>query len=327
MKNRLHNFIYKGFIAICLTTMFNRPIYAQSLLFGNNVEVGLNFGPTFFLGDLGGHAGYGTTFVKDLNLPLTKLMKGAFISVQPNDWLGFRLAAQYTYLAGEDKIISTPGRPESFRKGRNLDFRSNVWEAYAAVELYPMQFFNQNPEEDAPRLKPYIFGGIGLFHFNPQGSLTDQNGNVTWHYLQPLHTEGQGFAEYPGQKNYNLTQLNIPVGAGVKYALTDNINLSTEILYRKTFTDYIDDVSTTYIDPKYFNKYLSVADANIAYQIYDKSSSAPGYPTRTQPGLQRGNPKNMDAYFSVLLKIGIRLVGSNSYDANSVAHTRCPARF
>lgn len=327
MKNRLHNFIYCGLIAICLTTVPAGAVYSQSLLLGNHVEAGLNFGPTFFLGDLGGHAGYGTTFVKDLNIPLTKLMKGAFISVQPNTWLGFRIAGQYTYLAGEDKIISTPGRPESFRKGRNLDFRSDVWEAYGAIEFYPLSYLNRDDEEYEPKFKPYIFGGAGLFHFNPQGSLTDQNGNTTWHYLQPLHTEGQGFAEYPDRKNYKLTQLNIPVGAGIKYGLTDNVSLSTELLYRKTFTDYIDDVSTAYIDPNMFIKYLSPADANIALAISDKSSSAPGYPTRTEPGLQRGNPKNFDAYFSILLKIGFRIGGSSSYDANSVAHTRCPARF
>lgn len=329
MKNRLHNFIYKVFIALFLTTISARPIYAQSLLLGNEgvtVEVGLNFGPTFFLGDLGGHRGYGTTFVKDLNLPLTKLMKGAYVSVQPNEWLGFRLAAQYTYLAGQDKIITTDGRPESFRKGRNLDFRSDVWEAYTAVDFFPLMYLKRYDEDYQPKLRPYIFGGVGLFHFNPQGSLTDQNGNTTWHYLQPLHTEGQGFAEYPTRKDYKLTQVNIPMGGGLKYLLYDNVNLSIELLYRKTFTDYIDDVSTTYADPDLFNKHLSVADANIALQIHDKVS---GRLTRTDPGLQRGNPKNNDAYFSLLFKLGIRINGNfdNDYNRRSAEHTRCPARF
>ena len=90
-------------------------------------EVGLNFGPTFFLGDLGGHAGKGARFLKDLNFPLTKLMKGAFISVYPNDWLGFRIAAQYTYVEGRDDIINTKGVNELWRKQRNLDFKSSMW--------------------------------------------------------------------------------------------------------------------------------------------------------------------------------------------------------
>ena len=66
--------------------------------------------------------------------------------------------------------------------------------------------------------------------------------------LQPLGTEGQGLAEYPDREFYNLTQFSIPLGAGVKYALTDQINLGFEIGIRKTFTDYIDDVSLTYAD-------------------------------------------------------------------------------
>jgi len=330
MKNRLHFFIYRFFITLFLTLIFARPSYAQSLLLGNEnltVEVGLNFGPTFFLGDLGGHRGYGTTFIKDLNLPLTKLMKGAFLSVQPNEWLGFRVAAQYTFLAGKDEIINTNGRPESFRKDRNLDFRSDVWEAYTAVEFFPLMYLKRYDEDYQPKLRPYIFGGAGLFHFNPQGSLTDQNGNKTWHYLQPLHTEGEGFAEYPDRPNYKLTQVNIPMGGGFKYLLSDNVNLGIELLYRKTFTDYIDDVSTTYIDPNLFNKYLSPADANIAIQIYNKTPTT--ITSRTDPGLQRGNSKNNDAYFSLLLKLSIKINGNfnNDYNRKSAEHTRCPARF
>lgn len=290
------------------------------------IEAGLNFGPTFFLGDLGGHRGYGSTFIKDVNLPVTKLMKGAFISVYPNEWLGFRLAAQYTFVEGKDKLINTNGTNELFRKFRNLDFKSNIWEAYTAVEFFPLMYLKQYDVEYQPRLRPYVFAGVGVFHFNPQGSLTDANGNKTWHYLHPLHTEGQGFAEYPNRHPYSLTQINMPIGGGLKYLLSDKVNLGIELLYRKTFTDYIDDVSTTYIDPNLFNTHLSAADANIALQIHDKSA---GVYTRTDPGLQRGNPKNNDAYFSFVLKMGIRLSGNfeNDYNRRSAKHTRCPARF
>ncbi|MBC7507679.1 MAG: hypothetical protein H7320_02870 [Ferruginibacter sp.] len=329
MKNFIHYFIYRGLLSLLLTTVLARTTFAQHIMVGNekvNVEIGLNFGPTFFLGDLGGHRGYGSTFIKDLNLPLTKLMKGVFVSISPNDWIGFRVAAQYTYVAGRDVIINTTGTNELYRKFRNLDFKSDIWEAYSAVEIFPTMLLNQGDEDYQPKLRPYVFGGVGVFHFNPQGSITDANGNKSWHYLQPLHTEGQGFPEYPNRKLYALTQLNVPMGAGLKYLLYDNVNLGLELLYRKTFTDYIDDVSTTYIDPNLFIKYLSAADANIALQIHDKAS---GVYTRTDPGLQRGNPKNNDAYFSLLLKLGIRLTGNyeNDYNRKSSSHVRCPARF
>jgi hypothetical protein len=212
-----------------------------------------------------------------------------------------------------------------------MDFKSDMWELYAAMELFPIQYFKRNDEEYDPRFRPYIFGGLGAFHFNPKGSLMDENGNVTWHELKPLSTEGQGFPEYPDKKPYKLTQINVPFGAGFKFLVTDKLNLGLELLYRKTFTDYMDDVSTTYIDPNYFDVYLSAADALIAKQISDKTYGivTPGV-NRYDPGVQRGNPNNNDAYFSFLFKVGVKLGSGayqNSYDRSSAGRVRCPARF
>ena len=304
-------------------------VYSQHIVFGNKkfkVEAGLNFGPTFFLGDLGGNHGKGTTFIKDVNLELTKMMKGAFISIYPADWLGLRVAGQFTYVSGSDGIISTTGIHESWRKQRNLDFKSNMWEVYTAIELFPTLMFNKYDDFD-PRLKPYGFFGIGLFHFNPKGSITSTNGTKTWHELHPLRTEGQGMAEYPAKKSYNLTQINIPMGFGVKYQLSDKINIGTELLYRKTFTDYVDDVSTTYINPNYFDNYLSASDARTARKIHDKTFGivTPGI-TRYAPGTQRGNSKNMDAYFSTVVKVGVQLgqTYGSAQERNAARQTRCP---
>jgi hypothetical protein len=234
MKNSLQ-FIFRQ---VCLPLIFffvtTSSASAQHLMFGlgdAKVEAGLNFGPTFFLGDLGGKVGKGTTFIKDLNYEFTKMMKGAFVTVYPNEWLGFRLAAQYTYLANRDNIVSTHGVDELWRKQRNLDFKSNVWEVYGAVEFFPFNFINRNDEDYDPNFRPYIFGGVGVFHFNPKGSLKDANGNVTWHDLQPLKTEGQGFPEYPDRKPYALTKMNLPYGAGFKYIVSENVNVGLELLY------------------------------------------------------------------------------------------------
>jgi opacity protein-like surface antigen len=331
MKTHLLEIMQKSVLIFLLCFTLVSAATAQHMMLGGEnaeVEIGLNFGPTFFLGDLGGKVGKGTTFIKDLNYQLTKLMKGAFISVYPNEWLGFRLAGQYTYVEGIDSIISTHGVDELWRKQRNLDFKSNMWEVYTAVEFFPLQYIKRDDFDYDPRFRPYIFGGVGLFHYNPRGSLKDQNGNVTWHELQPLHTEGQGFAEYPTRKNYKLTQMNLPYGAGFKYLVSGNMNVGLELLYRKTFTDYIDDVSTQYIDPAYFNTNLSAADASIAYKISDKTIGivTPGV-GRYSPGTKRGNPNQDDAYFSFLLKLGIRLGGGGDNDNNATSKVRCPIRF
>lgn len=312
------------FLLIVFSILLTTDIYSQHLMFGEKVkwEVGLNFGPTFFLGDLGGNHGKGTTFIKDVNLNLTKFMKGAFITMYPANWIGLRVAAQYTYVKGEDYIINTDGVHELWRKQRNLDFRSNMLEAYAAIEILPTILFKKY-DDYKPFIKPYGFIGIGIFHFDPQGSIVGANGVRTWHKLHSLRTEGQGMAEYPDKKPYNLTQLNIPMGFGIKVALTDRISTSLELLYRKTFTDYIDDVSTTYIDPDLFDVYLNPQEAIIARKIHDKTQGiiTPGI-NRYPPGTQRGNSKNMDAYFSTLLKVGINLGKAEA--RRDARQTRCP---
>ena len=333
MKKRLHAFWLTCFILITLSLFFSAKSFSQSLIFGNEnarTEAGINIGPLFFLGDLGGHHGKGTPFLKDLNLPLTKIMKGVFLTVYPNNWLGVRAAADIGELDGFDNIINTKGVNELWRKQRNLDFKTNISEAYIATEIFPLMLLHNGDEDYKPRLRPYGVIGAGVFHFNPKGSLTDANGNKTWYYLKPLHTEGEGFAEYPQRKNYSLTQFNIPMGFGAKYYISDRVNLSLEVLHRKTFTDYIDDLSTEYIDPNLFDKYLSPANAAIARQISDKVFGivTPGV-TRYSPGTQRGDPTQNDAYFSVSMKLAIRLgpIFDNIYNRRAASHMKCPARF
>jgi hypothetical protein len=324
MKPFLHKFVRKHVLLLLVGfTIFSKS-YSQSFLFGKKVkwEVGLNFGPSFFLGDLGGNSGKGTNDIKDINFEFTKLMKGAFVTAYPKSWVGVRLAVDVTYLEGSDDIITTTGINELYRKQRNLDFKTTVLEGYLGLELYPTMMFRRDKEYE-PKLRPYGLIGVGVFHFNPKGSLEDASGNKTWYELHPLRLEGQGMSEYPDVKPYKLTQINIPLGAGLKYYSSERVNLSTELLYRKTFTDYIDDVSKNYIDPNNYSKYLSAADAAVAYKISDKIEPIifPGM-TRFPAGNQRGDTKDGDTYFSLVLKLGIRLGPLNQ--SSVLRQTRCP---
>jgi len=327
MKPFLHKVVGKHMLLLLFCFIFYSHSYAQALLFGQKLkwEVGLNFGPSMFLGDLGGNSGKGTNNLKDMNLEFTKLMKGGFVTMYPKDWIGLRLAANITYLEGSDDIITTKGIDELWRKQRNLDFKTYVFEAYAALEIFPTMIFNTD-KSYRPKIRPYGLIGVGIFNFDPQGSITDASGNKTWYKLHSLRIEGQGMPEYPNSKPYKLTQLNIPLGAGIKYHATERINISTEFLYRKTFTDYIDDVSRNYIDPVDYNKYLSAADAVLAYKLSDKSIGIifPGM-TRYPPNTQRGDPKDGDTYFSLVVKLGIRLGPINQ--SSELRQTRCPSVY
>ena len=139
--------------------------------------------------------------------------------------------------------------------------------------------------------------GIGYFCFNPEVFY-----NNTWINVAGLHLEGQGFKEYPDKKPYKLTQFNMPVGLGLKYETSPVLNFYVEITYRKLWTDYLDDVSKSYIDPELFQQYFPSFKANLARKLADRRlKNNPDFVN--VPGDIRGNEKNNDAYFSGVLKM------------------------
>jgi hypothetical protein len=289
-------------VLFCFFSLAICSSQAQSLGYGK-VEVGVGVGPLFFLGDLGGNSGKGTKLVKDVNFSVTNIAKGAYLNVYPVEWLGFRLAVNTGMLEGADSLIGENGGWEGLRKARNLHFRSRLTEVYAAAEIYPT-FFLEQYEGLAGKLRPYGLIGIGMFKFNPQALYQSPNGTSRWVDLQPLRIEGQGMTEYPDRKEYKLTQLEVPMGVGFKYYTSDNMFFGLEILHRKTFTDYMDDVSTTYINPDLFDKYLAPENAVVAKQVYFR-----GYGSTSRPGdnEMRGQKKNNDSFFSSILRFGWRL--------------------
>jgi len=319
MKQSLHSLKWQCLFVV-VTLCYSSSLFAQEDA-QKTTEAGITIGPMVFLGDLGGHAGKGTTFIKDYNMNTTKLAFGAFYATYPTQWLGFRISATYGSIEGDDGNITPKGGDEETRLARHLDFRSKIIEGTIMAEVYPTVFLEEEPDDVTARLRPYGVIGLGLFHFNPQGSYRNQYGDVSWVDLQPLHTEGQGFPEYPDRKPYKLTQMNIPIGVGIKYFLSENLNLSFEIVHRKTFTDYIDDVSTRYVDPTLFAKYLSPSQAAIAVAMSNKSAqgyNTPGYGTNAK----RGDPTQNDAYFTAQFRLGIRIGGRSETRWRNSTH--CP---
>jgi hypothetical protein len=315
-------------VLICVLFASSLKSFSQSITLGNGqVEAGLAFGPLFFLGDLGGNQGVGTDFAKDINFPLTKISKGLFVNIYPTEWLGFRFAINQGKLEAYDHIIEDKGGAETFRKERNLQFRSNMLEAYGAVEVYPTVFLERYDGLKG-KLRPYGLAGFGIFKFNPKGEYIDANGRSTWVDLAPLHLEGQGFAEYPDRKPYKLFSFEMPLGAGFKYYFAENKYVGLELVHRKSFTDYVDDVSTTYIDPSLFDQHLSPGDAAMARQLYYRKNFPNN--TNTRPGFgeeQRGDPTDNDSFFSTVLRFGWRLTDNNSPGGRAAKQMRCPSFY
>lgn len=315
MKQTLHSFRGKCSVFLLCASLFSFSAFSQ-LSAGTYWEGGVTIAPSNFLGDLGGNAGKGSTFLKDNNFNQTKFFAGAFVAVHPSELFGARFSLNYGRLSGSDAVIKGKGGLEEARRLRNLNFKTSILEATLVGEIYPTVLFEADPTDVYHKIRPYGVAGIGAFRFNPKGQ---DPGTGQWVDLAPLRTEGQGFAEYPDRKPYKLTQLNIPLGLGIKYYVSDNFSLSFEIIHRKTMTDYMDDVSTDYIDPNLFYNYLPASQAAIADRTYNKS------PLRTMNsgfnvGDKRGTKENNDAYYTAGFKLSWRLFSGDAW-ANS---TRCP---
>ncbi|WP_462253676.1 hypothetical protein [Ferruginibacter sp.] len=280
-----------------------QPDFSDDLYYSNNVtyEIGGSIGVMNCLTDLGGRKGIGKKFIKDINLGKTQPAGSVFVSAVYKNALVLRSEATWGVVTATDAILKNVKETTFGRYERNLSFRSTIFEVALITEIHPRFFRKYADDEKLPRFSPYALGGIGYFRFNPQAKLDSE-----WIDLQRLATEGQGFVEYPHKKIYKLKQINFPVGAGFKYKLSPLFNFSAEFVYRILNTDYLDDVSTTYIDPITFSNPLnnySVIDLARVLKLYDRQSEInPSHITNV--GDTRGNPKNKDAYFSINLKVG-----------------------
>jgi Domain of unknown function (DUF6089) len=325
MKNGLRSLIKGGIIFTLFSVFAFHTAKSQYVIFGKPVyEAGITFGPGNFLGDLGGNSGKGQGFLKDNNFQITSVFGGVFLTMFPSEFLGVRFNYTMGKLQGADSIISGKGGWEEARKTRNLSFQSPMQELFVAAELYPTVFLEANDQELFRKFRPYLLGGVAFFHFNPKAEYTYSNGRKEMVSLQPLRTEGQGMPGYT-TKQYSLFQWSLPYGIGVKYFISERINLSLEVIARKTFTDYIDDVSTKFSDPNdYYTFFGNTEQARMADQLsnrsnYNGASRPPGY----GPGDQRGTPTNNDAFYTTSFKLGYRLNSATEGGAY-LKKTRCP---
>ncbi|MGI8950148.1 MAG: hypothetical protein ACR2FN_01050 [Chitinophagaceae bacterium] len=262
----------------------------------DRTEVSLTVAANNFLGDLGGNLGAGGPFLKDFTWKTVKPLVGLSAGYYAKEWLQVKAGFNFTSVAGADSLIKPTTDLARWRIYRNLSFKSSIFEAYITGDVYPLTFFNK--EHTTSRWSPYLSFGVGIFHFNPKAELNGQ-----WIALQPLRLEGEGFAEYPDRKPYNLTQIYLPATIAVKYYFNDNYSLSGGATFRKTFTDYIDDISTTYIDPALFDKYLTPDQAALAKQLYERSLQ----PEKVKPGVVKANASNKDTYMTIFLTFSVML--------------------
>lgn len=287
-----------------LCCLLSKPFFAQDYFYNNLYydndflfEGGLSVGAINCLTDIGGKPGNGKNFLKDLNWQNTRMSGGIFVNLSYRYALCARMEFNMGNIMAYDSILKNDPSEARNRYRRNLHFKSHITELLFLAELHPLMLLQTNHSANA--FSPYLVGGIGLFHFDPQACL-----NGEWIALNTIHTEGQGFEEYPERKEYKLTQLNFPAGAGIKLECSALLNIRLEILHRITRTDYIDDVSTRYIDPALFQKHLSPYQASYALQLHNRQREIdPSAPII--PNAIRGNNSRNDSYFTVQCKLSL----------------------
>ncbi|MBK9736274.1 MAG: outer membrane beta-barrel protein [Saprospiraceae bacterium] len=246
-----------------------------------------------------------STYWGDLNAPslATNLSNNSGFAVQIaarkiyKNYFGIRGSFCFGTLKGYDANSSL-----EWQKIRNLSFKSSITELAIMGELY---VFGINTEAGSSVFLPYFTLGLAGFKFDP---VTTFRGNEI--RLQPLGTEGQGNSVY-GSK-YSLYNFSIPVGGGAKIMISESVNISAEIILRRTFTDYLDDLSGKYVN----YEELKVINGTLAANLGNRMNEYFGQtePVQLPTGTIRGGQKIKDYYIVSMISLNVMLNnGSNGF--------------
>ena len=268
----------KFLIILILPLAFSTNAHAQSesVLLG---EYGVTIGAAHYFGDLNNRAA--------INRP--KIALGAFFRKQFGNYTAVRVAAHFAQLGYSDQYSQN-----EYQRRRNLSFNTNIFEFAVRGDF---NFFKFIPTDPNHSFTPYATLGVGVFSYDPYAYY---NGDKV--YLRPLNTEGETF--YQKRKAYGTMAICIPIGFGVKYAISENVNISFEIAQRFTTTDYIDDVSKTYVG---IDKFTSPNGSSSIAAILQDRSFETGTPIGVE-GRQRGFSKQKDQYAIAELGISFNII-------------------
>jgi hypothetical protein len=270
----------------------------------NYFEVIGGIGASNFVGELGGANQIGSHYtLKDMEIVATRTSAQLGFRFKFDKRWAVKGGFYYQAVSGADSLTK-----EIYRHNRNLSFKSNIFEISSQVEFYftkAEQLVKRYKIKGAKgytsfsNIQAYLFMGFGGFFFNPKAEY-----NGKWVALQPLGTEGQGLPGAPHK--YSRFSVCIPIGFGIKQPINKKMYVGLEFGFRKTFTDYIDDVSNTYYDN---NAILSARGTTAAYLADPKLYAIPletGGPYKTLPsanqggpGAQRGDVKDYDSYMFI----------------------------
>jgi len=247
-------------------------------------EIGVFGGGAYYIGDLNPYAHFNQT-----NYAVGAIYRNNF----DDERIALRFQAIYGEVSGNDAKSNDVNQ-----LNRNLNFSSSVLEIGPLIEINFIDYIVGDMSRKKFKFQTfYLFAGITYFKMNPKGSYQEEMIE-----LQPLATEGQETSQNASQNRYQLNQICIPLGLGYKFNVSKRFAISLEYGIRKTFTDYLDDVSGRYPDLQL----LSAEAGQLSATMSDRTVNEEGY-TDLNYGMSRGNSKNKDWYsfFGAILSFRI----------------------
>lgn len=255
------------FFSMAIFLLTTAPVKSQL------IEIGATGGGTNFIGDVGNNG---------FHLP-TSWYGGLFFRSNFNPWWSMRISYNQGHIMANDADSHW-----GWRQKRNLSFESEITEVSVWFEFNFYEFIGR--QKGANSL--YVFGGVGLFFFDP---VTEYDGEIV--HLQPLGTEGQG-TSLSNQGTYSLSDYILPFGIGYKFSASKVVTIGMEVGFRRTGTDYLDDVSGFYVDPLI----LAEESGPLAAALSDRSGDS-----RSRNGQLRGNPNRDDWYIFSGITLSFKL--------------------
>ncbi|MGB0165856.1 MAG: DUF6089 family protein [Luteibaculum sp.] len=254
MLARLFVFLFLGWMSFTLQGQDLRNLRSK--------EFGIGIGNFYYLGELN---------QKHFNA----ITPGIHLSYRANinRRIGFNFGFSTGRIEGADSLSD-----EAFKQNRNLHFRSSIQEFSVVFEI---NYFDYQIGNKKYPFSPYLFFGVSAFRFNPKALAP---GSQEYTELQPIGTEGQNLDSGSPYKLFNFA---VPFGIGIRLNVVKNLGITVFTGMRRTYTDYLDDVSTTYANPANFSE---------EERPFVDRSLDPAGNDGTNTGLQRGDSRNMDWY-------------------------------
>lgn len=273
--------IFIIFFIFCGIFLSGREKPARSRPITWSHDIGLMIGGAYYLGELN----------QGKHFNMSQPAAGVFYRFNQNHRVAYRAGFNYGNILGDDSQSD-----DEDQIMRNLNFRNRLMEFHAIAEF---NFWNYRISHPKRIFAPYVFLGFAALKHNP---MTEYEGKYV--ELHPLSTEGQGTSLDPDRKKqYKLMQFTIPFGIGAKLNLARNVGLSFEWGLRKTFTDYLDDVSKQYVNPAL----LAQEKGPLAAILSDRSLNNDNF--FNMVGTQRGNPYIKDWYNFFGFQVSIQVHG------------------